>query len=313
MSSSPHHIPVPCPSCSSDQTLLLGEIPSTNLFAGRILTAPLSGGFLYECKTCFLLFRFPRLPGSHFNSLYRQADIATWSARSEERRDWIIAATWLKSAVERGMILDVGCFDGGFLESLGGRYKRHGIEINEQASQEAQRKGVDIIGTDFADLEKLSGSYNGVTALDVIEHVPDPFQFLALLAKATRPGGTVIISTGNTDALSWRLMGSRYLYCTIAEHISFINARWCHQAALCLGLQVCRIAKFSHGNATFPRRVSELVKNLFYLFFPRAAAWLRKKRLVGQVEASVDPSLQNHPPVWGSAKDHFTIMFQKGS
>ena len=59
------------------------------------------------------------------------------------------------------MILDVGCFDGGFLDSLGSRYERHGIEINEQASQEAQRKGVDIIGTDFSDLEKLSGSYDG--------------------------------------------------------------------------------------------------------------------------------------------------------
>ena len=306
-------MPIPCPSCSCHQTILLGEIPSTNLFAGRILPVPLSGGFLYECKACALLFRFPRHAGSDSNSLYRRADKATWSARSEERRDWILAATWLKSSVERGIILDVGCFDGGFLESLGSRYERHGIEINEQASQEAQRKGVDIIGTDFTDLEKMSGSYDGITALDVIEHVPDPFRFLALLARMTRPGGTVIISTGNTDALSWRLMGSRYLYCTIAEHISFINARWCHQAALRLGLQVCRIAKFSHGNATFPRRVSELVKNLFYLLFPRAAAWLRKKRLVGQVEASVDPSLQNHPPVWGSAKDHFMILFHKGS
>jgi 2-polyprenyl-3-methyl-5-hydroxy-6-metoxy-1,4-benzoquinol methylase len=306
-------MPIPCPSCLSHQTLLVGEIPSANLFAGRVLTAPLSGGFLYECKTCFLLFRFPRLAGSDSNFLYRQADKATWSARSEERRDWTLAATWLTSAAEGGMILDVGCFDGGFLDSLGSRYERHGVEINEQASQEAQRKGVDIIGTDFSDLEKLFGSYDGVTALDVIEHVPDPFRFLALLAQVTRPGGTVIISTGNTDAPSWRLMGSRYLYCTIAEHISFINARWCHQAALRLGLQVCRIEKFSHGKATFPRRVSELVKNLFYLFFPQAAAWLRKKRLVGHVEASIDPSLQNHPPVWGSAKDHFMILFHKGS
>ena len=306
-------MPVPCPSCSSHQTLLLGEISSKNLFAGRILTVPLSGGFLYECKTCFLLFRFPRLTDSDFNTLYRQADKATWSSRSEERKDWFIAATWLKSALERGMILDVGCSDGGFLDSLGSRYKRHGIEINDQASQEAKRRGIHIIGTDFADLEELSGTYDAVTALDVIEHVPDPFRFLALLAKVTRPGGTLIISTGNTDAPSWRLMGSRYLYCTIAEHISFINARWCHQAATRLGLQVCRMEKFSHRNATFPRRISELMKNLFYLFFPRAAAWLRKKRLAGKVEVSVDASLQNHPPVWGSAKDHFMILFQKGS
>ena len=192
-------------------------------------------------------------------------------------------------------------------------YRRYGIEINEKASQVAQRKGVDIIGTDFNELEKLSGSYDGVTALDVIEHVPDPFQFLALLAKVTRPGGTVIISTGNTDALSWRLMGSRYLYCTIAEHISFINKRWCYQAASRLGLQVYRIEKFSHMKVKLPRRVSELFKNMFYLFFPRAAAWLRKKSLAGQVDASIDSSLQNHPPVWVSAKDHFMIMFHKTS
>jgi 2-polyprenyl-3-methyl-5-hydroxy-6-metoxy-1,4-benzoquinol methylase len=303
-------VPVSCPSCGGRHTRFIGEIPATNRFAGRILDKPLSGGGLYACRECFLSFRHPRRDSLFFDSLYEAAPHDAWSSRAETRNDWSIAAAWLRREVKQGRLLDVGCFDGGFLELLGSSYQRHGIEINENAANAARSKGIHIIGRDFAELESCPGSFDAVTALDVMEHVADPLLFLARLAKATRPKGGIIVSSGNTEALSWRLMGSRYLYCTIAEHISFINPTWCRWAASRLGLHVCRMEKFSHEKAHLRKRAEELIKNMGYRLFPSASAWLRKMHLAGGLDVSADPSLHNHPPVWSSAKDHVLILFR---
>lgn len=311
MNSSIERVPPSCPSCGGRRTRFIGHIPATNRFAGRRLEKSLSGGGLYACRECFLSFRYPRRDSRFFDSLYEEAPQDAWSCHAETRGDWRIAAAWLARDVKEGRLLDVGCFDGGFLESLDGSYQRHGIEINEKAASAARSKGIEVIGRDFADVERHPASFDAVTALDVVEHTADPLLFLSRLAQATRPGGVVIVSTGNTEALSWRLMGSRYLYCTIAEHISFINPKWCRWAAPRLGLNVGRMEKFSHERAGVRRRAAQLAKNMGYRLFPAATAWLRRKNLAGRVDASAAPELRDHPPVWSAAKDHLLILFRK--
>jgi 2-polyprenyl-6-hydroxyphenyl methylase/3-demethylubiquinone-9 3-methyltransferase len=48
---------------------------------------------------------------------------------------------------------------------------------------------------DFAD--RWSGRFDAVIATEIIEHVAHPDQFLATLAKVTRPGGLIFITTPN--------------------------------------------------------------------------------------------------------------------
>lgn len=128
----------------------------------------------------------------------------------------------------------------------------------------------------------------------------------------TRPGGVIIISTGNTDAISWRFMGSRYWYCAIGEHISFINKQWCYTVAKALNLRVWHIEKFSHlgENRTFSRIIRDLTANTFYKFFPEAFGWLRSIGLGGG-DTSKYPELRQCPPSWISSKDHLIVIFRK--
>ena len=65
-------------------------------------------------------------------------------------------------------ILDVGCLDGRFLEPLVDLYACNGIEIHAQVAKRAVKKGVTVIGSDFAD---VSGSFDCITAYDVIKHI----------------------------------------------------------------------------------------------------------------------------------------------
>ncbi len=55
--------------------------------------------------------------------------------------------------------------------------------------------------------------FDALTALEVIEHVPDPAAFLRLLAGLVRPGGAVFVSTLNRTARSLLVakLGAEYL------------------------------------------------------------------------------------------------------
>ena len=222
-----------CISCDSESVYCVGKIPDTNEFAGRILPNLLKGGSLYHCRTCYLSFRYPQLSKKELNKQYESESKETRKRAPGSRSDLNLARKWIDDQFERGSkVLDVGCFDGDFLQELEDDYDRFGIEINQFAANRASERGINIIGRDFDKLSNLNYEFDIIVAFNVVEHVVDPKIFLKSLANIVRPGGMVIVSTGNTNAPSWRLMGSQYWYCAIAEHISFINPVWCAHAAI---------------------------------------------------------------------------------
>jgi SAM-dependent methyltransferase len=296
-----------CPDCSGSAKLI-GPIPATDLFAGRKLERPLPGGGLYRCCQCSLGFRWPRLDKDQLDLLYKGGSEMAWATPADSRTDWRIAARWIAQGLRTGSrILDVGCFDGRFLESLLGSYHCSGIEIHPAARSRAEQKGIELIGSDFS---KISGDFDCITAFDVIEHVERPKSFLEECLAAIPPGGWVLVSTGNLDAFSFRMMGSRYWYCTIAEHVSFVSPGWFSVLANMLDYRVVQQAAFSHGSRTPARCVRESANNFLYRALPSGFRTLRKLGMGGKV-VTAHPELADHPPVWASARDHFMVLVQK--
>ena len=297
-----------CPSCGSVDLTSRGGIPSSRTFAGQHLSQTLSGGELLCCRSCALCFRFPRMSKAELDVLYRAGASDNWQHSSGARPDWALASRWINDLSGVKSVLDVGCFDGQFLASLGG-VERFGVEIHEAAADRAKSRGIEIVGADYESLAGFSGRFDVVTSFDVIEHVHNPRYFVHLLAGALKPGGAVIISTGNTDALSWRFMGSRYWYCTIAEHISFINPRWYSWLSGELGLEIDRVQTFSHKQGTMSEKLGDLVKNAVYRLAPGLAAFARRRGM-GGVDVGSDDALLLTPPNWLTARDHFIVMMR---
>lgn len=302
-----------CPSCASACVRLIGPIAPSNIFAGRMLEAELDGGNLWRCRDCGLVFRHPRTCKSDLDQLYRAGNEQGWQTPVDLRTDWRLIREWLVAQPQVRSVLDVGCFDGRLLEYLGRDYAWKGIEIHAEAARRARARGVDVVGTDFEHLSGNDAEVDAALAVDVIEHSFDPKAFLASMAACVRPGGFVVLTTGNTESRTWQLMGSRYWYCHIAEHMSFINPTWVKAVAPLLGLELVQLRLFSHSDtaASFKRRAYEASANLVLRFAPALFARLRRSG-AGGIDLQRFPGLAHAPPYWMSARDHMLVVLRKG-
>jgi 2-polyprenyl-6-hydroxyphenyl methylase/3-demethylubiquinone-9 3-methyltransferase len=163
------------------------------------------------------------------------------------RLDWI--QSWLPLAGKR--VLDVGC-GGGIL------------------SDSMARKGAQVVGIDLADkplrvaqihaleartpnveyrevsAESLAAaepeSFDGVTCMEMLEHVPDPASVVRACSRLVKPGGMVFISTINRNPKSFlfAIVGAEYVLNMLPrgthEYMKFIRpselASYCRAAGL---------------------------------------------------------------------------------
>jgi 2-polyprenyl-6-hydroxyphenyl methylase/3-demethylubiquinone-9 3-methyltransferase len=107
-------------------------------------------------------------------------------------------------------VADVGCGAGLLAEPL----RRLGAEVTaldaapeniEAARLHAEGQGLEIdyrVGS----VDQLSGPYDLITSLEVVEHVADTRSFVSGLATALAPDGLLILSTPNRTATSRLLM-----------------------------------------------------------------------------------------------------------
>ncbi|MBU1863859.1 MAG: class I SAM-dependent methyltransferase [Candidatus Omnitrophica bacterium] len=299
-----------CPSCKNISIQYIGEIPLTTIFAGQIVAEHFAKSCLYRCEHCFLHFRWPRPTKQQLYALYKKNQIDNQQNKTMHRRDWKIASRLISEYEGQKTILDIGCGDGSFLNYVGKDWKRYGVELNEKLAAEAEAQGVHIVQTDFDTLATIKQSFGVVMALNVIEHTEDPVSFFKHMMGLTAAGGIVIISTGNTLALSWRFMGSKYWYCSLNDHISFINRSWCQTVSKEFQMPIVSSQQFSYFEAQlFLSGCADIMKNAMYKVLPSFFCWLRKKGF-GGIDVDKYPDMHNSPPSWHTAKDHMMVVFR---
>src|SRR5262245_33540654 len=133
------------------------------------------------------------------------------------RLDWIDRVAKLRDKTA----LDVGCGGGILAEAMARRGARvTGIDLSDKALKVAQlhlletRLAVDYEAVSAEDLAKRSPrSYDVVTCMELLEHVPDPASTVRACAELARGGGSVFFSTINRNLKSYvfAVVGAEYI------------------------------------------------------------------------------------------------------
>ena len=97
-------------------------------------------------------------------------------------------------------ILDLGCGTGGVLAHLDPLGWSVGIDPSEEARHYCRERGVPMAQASGADLPFADQTFDGMLALDVIEHVEDDVALLREARRVLTPDGVLIVTV---PALPW--------------------------------------------------------------------------------------------------------------
>jgi len=98
-----------------------------------------------------------------------------------------------KSKIQNPKILDVGCGTGGNLEMLTKFGAAEGVDVSDEALEFCKRKGLKAHKGLAESLPFEDGSFNIVTALDVVEHLDDDLAGLKEMNRVLKTGGKTLI------------------------------------------------------------------------------------------------------------------------
>jgi 2-polyprenyl-6-hydroxyphenyl methylase/3-demethylubiquinone-9 3-methyltransferase len=118
-------------------------------------------------------------------------------------------------------ILDVGCGGGILSEALAKAGAQvTGLDLSEASLESARRHAqsqnlqIEYRYESVESLaEKEAGTFDAVTCMEMLEHVPDPAAVIAACAKALKPGGHAFFSTINRTpkAFLFAIIGGEYI------------------------------------------------------------------------------------------------------
>jgi 2-polyprenyl-6-hydroxyphenyl methylase / 3-demethylubiquinone-9 3-methyltransferase len=147
-------------------------------------------------------------PGSEFKPLHEINPL---------RLGWIEAKAGLKGKA----VLDVGCGGGILAEAMaetGGMVK--GIDLSDKALKVAAlhllESGAQVdyeLVSAEALAERQPASFDVITCMELLEHVPDPASTVAACSRLLKPGGHAFFSTINRNAKAYlfAVVGAEYL------------------------------------------------------------------------------------------------------
>ncbi|MFH0899278.1 MAG: class I SAM-dependent methyltransferase [Pseudomonadota bacterium] len=176
----------------------------------------------------------------------------TNETRSTKIVEWLTAARVLP---ESGRLLDIGCGNGAFLRAFGARHPRHprhqgwemtGLELDGR-NQRAIESIPGVTGLHVGPVESLTGRFDLIALIHVLEHVPRPARFLASLTRNLEPDGLLLIEVPDIEQSPFDIL--------IADHCTHFAADALHELLASAGFE-----SLATRADLVPREISQLTR-----------------------------------------------------
>jgi SAM-dependent methyltransferase len=152
---------------------------------------------LFECSDCHVRFFKPdRLAGSF--ALYAHLEKFDW---------YYMPWKWEHDMAINDLrgcrtVLEIGCGLGDFVARAGTLgWIAEGIDLNDSAIATARGRGLPVRRLDLQEAARTHRScYDAVCSFQVLEHVPNPREFLESSCELLKPGGKLVLGVPNADS-----------------------------------------------------------------------------------------------------------------
>jgi SAM-dependent methyltransferase len=226
---------VPCLLCGSQRWVPLIEA-ADNLAEGAGLWFA-----VVRCQDCGLCFTNPRPSLESISQFYpalywpyrtpkvrldghrRLRPLHRWCAPWRERR--------ILSRKAKGRLLDFGCGNGSFLESMHQRgWNVTGVDVSAEAVHVLRREfGLrGLVGT-LPHPDLAPASFDVITMWHSLEHVHQPREVLRHAFDLLAPGGKLMAAVPNIDSLPFRWFGASWYGLDLPRHLTHFSPetlRW---------------------------------------------------------------------------------------
>lgn len=196
---------IACPVCDANK-------PST-LYSRRARTATKLGDIevtVAQCMACGFIYNSPRVRQAILSEYYFSSPLASGQVYRDEgpqgyyttlniRRVKFFSSFLKKQS--HGQLLDIGCGVGGFLDALkkenSAGWQFCGLEPSVEAAKQASAKGYSVEVALLADAAFNASSFDAVSLVSVLEHLPDLHQTFTCVSHLLKPDGIVFIEVPN--------------------------------------------------------------------------------------------------------------------
>lgn len=220
---------VPCPVCRSNDVRVwyhsqisdVNEVSFSYTFQPRHMRT----FQVVRCMACTHAYCSP-LPdeiAAHYEDVVDDEYLRHRNSRLLSSREVI------RSILKRGgsgRLLDIGCATGDFLDAAReSGFDTEGLELSSWSSKIAREKGLIVHQERLeAFTSRNEGRFDVITLIGVIEHFSEPAAEMERIRRLLRPGGMVVLWTGDVDSITSRLTGRRWWYWQ-GQHIQYFTRR----------------------------------------------------------------------------------------
>jgi 2-polyprenyl-3-methyl-5-hydroxy-6-metoxy-1,4-benzoquinol methylase len=198
---------------------------------------------LVRCPSCSLVWLqdppAPERMGEHYGLDYDRAVAAAGDAH-ERWRGRVKTIARYKSG---GFLLDLGCSSGGFLQSMNGSWKLHGIEMSQAVADRAKSmSGAEVFAGDILEAPYAPKSFDVITCFHVFEHLYRPLAVLKKVADWLKPGGIFYVMVPNIDSAGEHIFKSYWYALELPRHLHHFSPKSLSHVARLAGLETVSLS-----------------------------------------------------------------------
>jgi SAM-dependent methyltransferase len=222
---------VGCPACGLETGKRVGEK---------------NGYSLARCTRCGTLFvvELPPASAADVYEDYYDGAARTPPAFLTKRFDELVGAFARSRQTNR--FLDVGCGAGMLLQAARrAGWNACGLEVSLPAVEHVRSMGFEVVHGELRQAPFEPGTFDVVTIVEVLEHVPDPVELLRSAATLLRPGGLLWATTPHGRGLSGRALSLDWSVVSPPEHLQLFSVEGLRAAVAAAGFSGAKV--MTHG------------------------------------------------------------------